>query len=627
MNRHPTRSQQRTQRGQVMVLFGLFAILLFVIGGLAVDAGMSYLNSDRAERAAAAAALAGVAFLPGDYPSAQNAALVEAGRNGFVNAGASNACGGNPSPCVTTSQPATNQLKVNVSVTVQTTFLRLVGFGTHTVTRSATAEYLPPIQIGQPGAQQGSDMTSGCDGVPSSGTYCTSPASGLGSGGSNFYFLRQEGWGNPRSEGDPFTPSPNQSGFTASPPDIHLISPWNGTENSDATLNYVGGANYLIDVPPGQKADVQVYNPSFAPDNHDQNGGYSYHEYDGSFPGDGANKTQYSTMAYTTFTAPTLSSRLSDTKVRQLLFYPYNASGLYGQSGAGLNYFWFPPGTGTQTTVNAYVPVTYHAWTSVIQYSPANVNDQNLRKDVYNTLGSGYLDNTGGTVDKYWRLRVDSLDWKGGVTCSSTVCTTPSTASANDSTAHKGYSVRVVNAPTATCASCTISAMSDMTIFTPIKSGASAAQFPVPLFKLDPAYAGQTITFDVFDPGDVGGGSAYMGIQLPNSTSFATATSMTLLGNSLGSGGTASVGYSTSPTGCDGSTSACFQSANSGGGAIYNGQWIQVKIKVPSSFDTSSGGTTKGYWDMVYSVAANVTAGDTLGFQVGFNGSPDHLLP
>ena len=92
MNRHPTRSKRRTQRGQVMVLFGLFAILLFVIAGLAVDAGMSYLNSDRAERAAAAAALAGVAYLPGDYPSAQNAALVESGRNGFVNAGSSNAC-------------------------------------------------------------------------------------------------------------------------------------------------------------------------------------------------------------------------------------------------------------------------------------------------------------------------------------------------------------------------------------------------------------------------------------------------------------------------------------------------------------------------------------------------------
>jgi len=626
MNRHPIRSKRQAQRGQVMVLFGLFAILLFVIAGLAVDAGMSYLNSDRAERAAAAAALAGVAFLPGDYPSAQNAALVEAGRNGFVNAGASNACAGNPSPCVVTTQPATNQLKVTVSVTVQTTFLRLVGFGTHTVTRSATAEYLPPIQIGQPGGQQGSDMSSGCDGVPSAGSYCTAPTSGLGSGGNNFYFLRQEGWGNPRSEGDPFTPSPNQPGYVASPADIHQISPWNGTENNDATLNYVGGSNYLIDVPPGQKADVQVYNPSFAPDNHDQNGGYSYHEYDGSFPGDGANKTQYSTMAYTVFTAPTLSSRLSDTKVRQLLFYPYNASGLYGQTGAALQYFWFSPGSGTQNTVNGYVPITYHAWTSVIQYSPGNVNDQNLRLDNYNTLGSGYLDNTAGTVHKYWRLRVDSLDWKGGVTCSSTSCSTPSTASGSDSTAHKGYSVRVVNAPSATCTSCTISAMSDMTMYTPINSGGSPAQFSVPLFKLDPAYAGQTITFDVFDPGDVSGGNAFMGIQLPNSTSFATASSMTLLGSSLGAGGTGSVGYATSPTGCDGSTNACFQTANSGG-VIYNGQWIQVKIKVPSTFDSSSTGTTKGYFDMVYSVGAGVTAGDTIGFQVGFNGSPDHLLP
>ena len=51
------RNGRRTARGQVMLLFALMAVLLLAIGGLAVDAGMSYISSDQVERAAAAVAL------------------------------------------------------------------------------------------------------------------------------------------------------------------------------------------------------------------------------------------------------------------------------------------------------------------------------------------------------------------------------------------------------------------------------------------------------------------------------------------------------------------------------------------------------------------------------------------
>ena len=84
----PNRPSRRSAKGQAMAIFALVSVLLFVVAGLAVDAGTSYLTSNKIERAAAAAALAGVAYLPGDYPDAQNAALVEAARDGFANAGA-----------------------------------------------------------------------------------------------------------------------------------------------------------------------------------------------------------------------------------------------------------------------------------------------------------------------------------------------------------------------------------------------------------------------------------------------------------------------------------------------------------------------------------------------------------
>ena len=208
MSAAPNRPNRRSAKGQAMAIFALVSVLLFVVAGLSIDAGTSYLTSNKIERAAAAAALAGVAYLPGDIPDAQNAALVEAARDGFPNAGAAN-LRGNPSPCVVTSEPTTNELKVTISATVGTIFLRIVGFGSHTVVRSETAQYLPPISLGQPGGQQGSALSDpSCNGLPN---YCASTASGLGSGGNNYYFERQEGWGNPRSEGDPFTPSAAQS--------------------------------------------------------------------------------------------------------------------------------------------------------------------------------------------------------------------------------------------------------------------------------------------------------------------------------------------------------------------------------------------------------------------------------
>ena len=61
------RPSRRSAKGQAMAIFALVSVLLFVVAGLAVDAGTSYLTSNKIERAAAAAALAGVAYLPGDH--------------------------------------------------------------------------------------------------------------------------------------------------------------------------------------------------------------------------------------------------------------------------------------------------------------------------------------------------------------------------------------------------------------------------------------------------------------------------------------------------------------------------------------------------------------------------------
>jgi hypothetical protein len=122
---------------------------------------------------------------------------------------------------------------------------------------------------------------------------------------------------------------------------------------------------------------------------------------------------------------------------------------------------------------------------------------------------------------------------------------------------------------------------------------------------------------------------------MPDGT-WATANSITDLGASLGGAsppsGSGNVSAACPGGGC---STACYQTAGGGGGAIYNGQWIQlqIQIQIPASFTAAGGApcTTSGpsncYWSVVYDVNAAATAADTFGVEVGFRGSPDHLLP
>ncbi|HYA01082.1 MAG TPA: hypothetical protein VEK76_12160 [Candidatus Binatia bacterium] len=696
-----------------MAIFALMAVLILAVVGLSIDAGISYLSSDKVERAAAAAALAGVAYLPTDWTDAQAVAYSEATRNGFTD--------GVNSVTVTPSRPAgtTNEMTVTISVSVPTTFLQLIGFGPHNVTRSATAEYLPPIALGQPGGQLGTTLGSGhaCDGIPTStqaGGYGGpgSGCSGLGSGGDNFYILRTEAWGVQRSQGDGFTPTPNEpaticpnpqgsgtGSCVASPPDYHTISAMRGTDISGSSLNLnaAGGQNYLITIPAGQTADVQIYNPSFAPNDDDGNlnSVYTLHEEDSDFPqtcdsgacaSPDSTQSDYATLAYTLFQVPTLAARLSDVEVSQQLFYPLNAAHLELTSAGGTvpnlasaSFFYWPNGTGAKTTVTGAVPAMFHNWVSIVQptlqinsstdsdYS----NDHQLYRTAtqFNVNGMGtcsgsldcYIHNTTAQTE-YYRLRIDTLYANGTtVTASNTTSANAQDESSGQPLAHKAYAIQVVPPAVAgaSCNGCSVAAMDDLTVYTPVM-GSQCQNFEIPLFYLDPSYAGQTITVQLFDLGDVGGGAAYVGVLEPTDVSgtaptcttipsgfaqLASGTSIDDIGTSLydpGSSYLAEANASGSAVDPGGSSSdAVIQTANSsGGGSIWNGQWLQLQIQVPQSYNLPSSCTTtivtpanalqiaqQCYWNLYYSVASNATAGDTFSFTAGFGGSPDRLLP
>jgi len=69
------------------------------------------------------------------------------------------------------------------------------------------------------------------------------------------------------------------------------------------------------------------------------------------------------------------------------------------------------------------------------------------------------------------------------------------------------------------------------------------------------------------------------------------------------------------------------QSALSSGGALWNGQWLNFQVQVPSNYSLPAWCTTAPtnacYWDLYYSVASGATAGDTFAVTAGFTGSPE----
>ncbi len=121
--------------------------VLLAMAGFATDAAYWYLVASRAQNAADAAALGGVAFLPGNNVGAVTTANQIARTNGFGT--------------VTPEVVGANRIRVTITAQVNTMFARLVGVSTVTIRRSSTAEYEQPVAMGSPDATLGNDPENG----------------------------------------------------------------------------------------------------------------------------------------------------------------------------------------------------------------------------------------------------------------------------------------------------------------------------------------------------------------------------------------------------------------------------------------------------------------------------------
>ncbi len=206
------RRPRAVRSGQILVMFALSTGLLFGVLALVVDVGNLWNASLHAQHAAEAAALAGVPYMPGDFPTASSKAQAEATKNGY-----SAATGATVTAAVNTE--SNRRLDVTVAVDAQTYFLRMIGMSTVRITRVATAEYTLPVPMGSPLATYGDN--------------------------SGFFWAAAEAQGTNRSAGDAYgtyyNPSP--------------------TQNNQYTAD---GYQYAIDVPAGAgSTNIDLYDPTF----------------------------------------------------------------------------------------------------------------------------------------------------------------------------------------------------------------------------------------------------------------------------------------------------------------------------------------------------------------------------
>ena len=133
--------RMRGDRGYALILTALLLIPMLAFTGLGVDVGSWYATANRVQRAADAAALAGVVWMP-DEGRAEEAARATARRNGYDN--------DDPDIDIEVVPIGEQRLRVTIHDADVDIFFSSVFLDQVDVTRRAVAEYVRSIPMGSP---------------------------------------------------------------------------------------------------------------------------------------------------------------------------------------------------------------------------------------------------------------------------------------------------------------------------------------------------------------------------------------------------------------------------------------------------------------------------------------------
>jgi hypothetical protein len=546
-------------RGQALVLFAVSVVTLLLLVGLAVDGLRVYIAFSQAQRAAEAAALAGVAYLP-SYPTsatpapdgsdATTRAQAIAAQDGFPNA--SN---------VIVSFQATPVLALTVTIhlSIPVSLLALLGSAPIASLATATALMLPPIALGDASGSFG-DRTEGV----------TQMVAGL----SSLYELKERGdpysvqcetgWsdGADATHSDAATAiyttsllgvatnapqyasGPNCSPGSPGNPD-RIPAGFGGLATRTGPLPT--GASYLITLPPASTGySVWIWNPRFVYTGGNLNNQLFASEniYSTGFMDD---PVAYPQLAYTLFSAPQLYDRSTDVPVAAL--WPYSTVPDTAPS---------PALSPAQiTTLPALDATSHDLWVHGCNENGAwNVQQGGSTYTSAIMPGQGCLSNMPTDYNQWVRLGTQSYGATGALPAYLRL-----TVDTNTGYGVHGYSVKVCHNATAatgcTSGGATITPWNAATV---MLQGGAAQSYP--LAYIPAAYAGRQIALALYNPG-VGSGAVALSINPP--AAGGTVTYPTWLRMTTVSGQPA---IQTSSTGDD----------------LYHGKWIRFTLTLPPDY-------------------------------------------
>ena len=141
----PTRDRARLESaGQMLVLFVMSIFVLTGITAVVVDISWYWANTLRVQRAADAAALAGVVWLPGAPGTAYSTARTEATKNGYTDGA------GGVTVFPIQDDGNDRRLDVTISAPVDTFFMKIFGIQTLRAVRTSKADFILPVPMGSP---------------------------------------------------------------------------------------------------------------------------------------------------------------------------------------------------------------------------------------------------------------------------------------------------------------------------------------------------------------------------------------------------------------------------------------------------------------------------------------------
>jgi hypothetical protein len=570
--------------GYTLALTALMLVPLMFFVAIAIDLGAWLAQAARVQRAADAAAMAGVVWMP-EATTAQAAATAAARANGYTTAGG-----------VTVSPGPGSQetdYQVTISAPAPRFFSQVVGLKNFTIARTAVARYNNPIPLGSPVNQFGNDPT-GCN--------RNQPA--LGCGSNPMVWSAVNGPFAGRAAGDPYGAKCNGNGDNGYVGNSTCVVAGNANGAQNPSFD-PDGYSFAVDVGPtdvGKTLTLEIYDAAQIERNPSECGlsGSDITAFFHCQAGDWSS-------SFGVAPAPLEVTLYQNDGFASTVTYP----GIQPATGAPQG---APSGSTAAGECRLYVranadPTIYkNTWVPVCKFTAAKAGIYPFR--VRSSGGPA----TAKTGDKPAGTPNPITDYSGA--------TVPDTGSGINA-----FSFRLRGGASTTTTR--VYGLDNLSVYTNTP-GATARFY---LAEVAETHAGKKLRIDLFDPGD-GTGTNQFTLQVLGPASGAPATVPGSGPNPPPPGmypckynATASATYGPATPNQSNDCTITTKLSSQVDDGIYQDKWLRVEVAIPSTYSCPMVGTVKDcWWTIKYSFGSGGDPYDRTVWSMAVVGDPVHLI-